>query len=716
LPNATQKRVGIVGAGYISAYHVKAVQRRVDARVVAVCDLNRQSAERIASLAEVAKVYTDVSEMLREERLDVVHVLTQPDSHFRLARMAIESGSHVILEKPATVSAREADELKAVAATHGRVVAVNHNFLQSRPMKSLLGAINDGVIGPLKSVRIVWRKVLGPAASGPWGLWMLRAPENMLLETGSHSFAEMLSVLGEAPEFCHVSPSSPRLLPSGVTFFRRWNMSAKLGNVAVQVEFAFDAGVEQHCVEVEGLFGIARADIEQDVFEIVSPTGSTFDLERLKLNTREGLSRVRQALRTYSNYAYSKLRKGVAGGPYDYSMLGGIDSCYEVLSGVDHRTEFTLDFAAKIAVVAESVSTFIPVEARTIRPMQGGMHRIASQPELDADVLVIGATGFIGKRLLQRLAADGRKVRAMVRNASALSGISLGENLEIVAGDYRDEATARRALAGVSTVFHLAVAHSNSYSGYLKADSEPTVQFARVCQASGVRRFVYSGTIDSLDLSKARTLTEEDGVDRRIKRRNNYARSKAYTESKLRELSAETGLPLVVVRPAIVLGSGGPIAHVGVANWFGLGACEFWGRGDHPLPIVLVEDVADALAALIDSKGSDGKTYNLSAKASISAREYVAELEAVWGCRIRSRRSSAFAHLMGDMVKWLVKLAARHPDRFRVPSLHDWRCREQHAEFDSSLARRDLGWEPECSREALLERGIRRPAREQLFD
>ena len=173
----------------------------------------------------------------------------------------------------------------------------------------------------------------------------------------------------------------------------------------------------------------------------------------------------------------------------------------------------------------------------------------------------------------------------------------------------------------------------------------------------------------------------------------------------------DENFPVVIIRPAIVLGAGGPVNHVGVANWFGLGRCAYWGKGDNFIPAVLVDDVVNGLIAAIDAVGIEGKTYNLSAEPCISARDYVAEVEKVLGSRIMAVPSSALGHYLGDMFKWVIKVLARHPDKSRIPSLHDWRCREQRASFDTSAAQADLGWQPENDRETIIEKGVREPTR-----
>lgn len=707
----TPMKAALLGAGYISDYHLDAVNRLANVELVAICDMNEPAAKKLAGDSGIA-VYSDLNKMLTEVDLDVVHILTQPDSHFPLAKMVLEAGCHALLEKPVTVSSEQAESLKAIAEQNGKRLAVNHNFVFSRPFNQLQNLLQQGSLGPIRSVRVVWRKELGQLTHGPWNLWMLREPGNILFETGSHSLSELLAVITK-PEIRSVNPRLPVTLPSGSVFYRRWNITGQAGDTWIQIDTAFDQGYEQHFIEVEGMFGVARADMENDVFYTHQPTGKAYDIERLRVNTRAGVAQFKQAIGTYLSYGASKLSAKYAGNPYDASMFFGIENCYKQLNGDTERFESSIDYAISIAHAAEAIQAQMPETPDTSTDAPS-LPPIASEPALNASVLLIGASGFIGKRLLAQLQAAGHKTRILVRNPSSLVGVDIGENVEVMIGDYRNQEITDKALNGIETVFHLAVAHGSSLEGYLKVDSEPTLRFVEQCQAKGIKRFVYTGTIDSLNLAKPHAIKESDGVDPMIKRRNNYAHSKAITEDKLMRLHNEEGFPVVIVRPAIVLGLGGPVSHLGVANWFGLGRCAYWGDGQNLIPTVLVDDVARGLLAAATTPGIEGRIYNLSAEPCISAQDYVAEIEQAIGCKITTTATSARKHFLGDLIKWAVKKLARHPDAKRVPSVQDWRCREQHASFDTSAAAKDLNWQPINDRETILEKGVREPARALL--
>ena len=242
-------------------------------------------------------------------------------------------------------------------------------------------------------------------------------------------------------------------------------------------------------------------------------------------------------------------------------------------------------------------------------------------------VLVLGGAGFIGRELIQQLLAAGYGVRAMIRgSAAALHGLR-SDSLEIIRGNIGDEADMRRALTGIEFVYHLAHAHAKTWDDYKLHVVEPTRLVGELCLAANVKRLVYTGTIDSYYAgAKAGTITEDTPLDPNINRRNYYARAKAEAEGILMELRKTRQLPLVILRPGIVIGSGGNPFHWGVGRFSG-NICEVWGDGSNRLPFVLVADVASALVRAIEIPAIEGRSYNLIDTPLLTASGLSGDLE-----------------------------------------------------------------------------------------
>ena len=167
----------------------------------------------------------------------------------------------------------------------------------------------------------------------------------------------------------------------------------------------------------------------------------------------------------------------------------------------------------------------------------------------------------------------------------------------------------------------------------------------------------------------------------------------------------EQRLPLVIVRPGIVIGRGGSPFHWGVGMWWSDAVCQTWGAGNNKLALVLVEDVAAGLIAAMNTPGIDGRSFNLVGPPPLTAQEYLDALDRVGGIRIQRQAVPIARFYFKDLMKWVVKIAVRHPER-RMPSYRDWESRTGRAIFDCSAAKTELGWKPVEDRDELVRLGI----------
>jgi nucleoside-diphosphate-sugar epimerase len=132
---------------------------------------------------------------------------------------------------------------------------------------------------------------------------------------------------------------------------------------------------------------------------------------------------------------------------------------------------------------------------------------------------------------------------------------------------------------------------------------------------------------------------------------------------------------------------------------------DYWGDGNNPLPLVLVNDVAEALFRALQAPGALGQTLLVTSPPLMTARQYVAALAVCMSARIDARPRQPWRYWAADMTKELAKNAVSHPNR-RWPSLHDWRCQTLRARFDSRMTEQVLDWQPVADRSTMEARGI----------
>jgi len=709
-------RVGFLGTDYIADWHAKALSTIPGVSLAAVCDKDLSRAQAFGHRHDVARSYESLDAMLAEGELalDAVHVLLPPDLHARAASTLVGRGVHVLLEKPMAITAKECSDLIEQAAARGVTIGVNHNFLFAPTYENLRNDLNSGKLGRPDHITITWNRGLDQLQSGPFDLWMLRDPRNIVLEIGPHCLASMVDLVGPL-EIAAVRVSNRVTLQEEREFYRRWSIEAGTGPVAVTLHLSFAPGFTEQMIHIRGTLASATVDFERNTYLLHQHTRYGLDFDRYRMIRREASSLAVQARRSLTQYALSKLKLPSKGNPYGLSIARALRSFYAELGRtIDPRLSPELGRdVIKLCSTIGQMGAGEPGGTQTAVSPRPGVP-VAPAPEPPAEILILGATGFIGQELARQFLADGQRIRLLVRNPGRLPENLQGPGVEIVTGDLTRKADLERAIAGSRVVYHLARANVKTWDEFTKQDIEVTRHIAETCLSSRVQRLIYTGTIDSYYAgAKAGTITETTPLDPYIAWRNLYARAKAASEEILMASHRERGLPVIVFRPGIVIGRGGGPFHWGIGMWSWNAVCQIWGQGHNSLPFVLVEDVARALVAAVDAAEIEGESFNLVAETDLTAFDYLKALEEHAGVSFQKFPTPSWKFYAVDLVKWIVKQMVRHPDQ-RRPSYRDWETRTQRARYDCTKARRLLNWNPVCDRDEIIRRGIQVPGSEFL--
>jgi len=307
--------------------------------------------------------------------------------------------------------------------------------------------------------------------------------------------------------------------------------------------------------------------------------------------------------------------------------------------------------------------------------------------------LVTGASGFLGRHLVRRLADEGRPIRVLERRPSdAFNGLQV----ERVSGDVTDPASLAAAAEGVATVFHLAgvVSHLDAHAARLHAVNVEGVQnVLDAAREAGVRRVVHVSSVASVGPAPdADHPVDEDAAFPDFANRYAYPRTKRLGEERARA-AADAGQDVVIACPGFVIGAGdvNRISTFTVEQYL-RGTLRFTVPGG--LSYVDARDVVAGLLLLEDA-GVSGRRYILTSDdGNLTHRDFFRLVGDVAGKRrltvpLPPRLAVPSARVLATLRAPLpVK-----PDELRS-SVHHWFC-------SNDRARAELGFRPRPVREAV---------------
>ena len=146
----TKFRVGI-GAGYVSAHHIRAVKSLSSIQIAGIADLDLARAQAVAQTFDLPNAYGSVKELLASG-VDVVHVLTPPAFHAALSIQALQAGAHVLVEKPMAETPEQCKRMMEAVRASGRTLGVVHSARLDPIVLRGVEIVRRGGIGEVISI------------------------------------------------------------------------------------------------------------------------------------------------------------------------------------------------------------------------------------------------------------------------------------------------------------------------------------------------------------------------------------------------------------------------------------------------------------------------------------------------------------------------------------------------------------------------------------
>ncbi len=222
VPDAPPLRACLIGCGMIGREHLRVLRRMKNAKVAALCDVDTESADRLAEQFRVPRTYGDAGEMLAAEKPDVVHVLTPPATHAGLVELSAQHGAHILVEKPMAMDAEEARRMAKCAAEAGVQLCVDHNHLYDPAMVKARKLVESGALGEIIWVDSYYGFNLGSNPGSRYLIpgaaehWTFGLAGDLYQNLAPHPLSVALELLGK-PEKVHAHAQPSRVVQHQAT-------------------------------------------------------------------------------------------------------------------------------------------------------------------------------------------------------------------------------------------------------------------------------------------------------------------------------------------------------------------------------------------------------------------------------------------------------------------------------------------------------------------
>jgi len=671
-------RVGIIGAGYVSAHHLRALKPLSSVQVAGIADLDLARANAVAREFNLPVAYESVEELLTTG-VDVVHVLTPPSTHAMLAIQALQAGAHVLVEKPMAETVEECDQMIAVARSSGHTLGVVHSARLDPIILRGVEIAQRGGIGQVLSIDFL--------RSSDYPHWPGGSKLPPQYRKGSYPFQDLgVHGLSIAEAFLgRVKSTEIDFRSTGLDtnlMFDEWTAKVDCDCGQARLYLSWNVRPIRSQVIVHGTLGVLNIDcLLQTCYVTKLLPGPKF-ASPVICTMRNAAASLYEVPRNVIRFITGRL----PGAP---GIHKNVHAFYEALEN-------------------GQVVPVTPEEGRRlVDAMSAGCDKADRQyedareaqltPRPPADALVTGAGGFVGGALLRRLVNGGVKVRAGVHRMpqERVPGV------EYLAGDLGDSAYVDTLVAGVSTVFHVGAAMKGAPADFRRGTVAGTRNIIDACIKHNIRRVVYVSSISILEHARHHPgkVTETWPLEPYAVRRGAYTQTKLESEQMVLAAVMDRGLPALVIRPGVIFGPGvRPSSPAGSFAMFGRWVVV--GNGSHPLPLVYIDDVVDALLLGSSKCGLDGKVVNLVDPTAVTQRHYIQiaqaskpEIKVSYVPKSVLMIAAIGIETLGHLLKRNVPLS-----RYRIRSIRPL------SNFDQTAAHEQLGWAPRVG----VSEGLRR--------
>ena len=312
------------------------------------------------------------------------------------------------------------------------------------------------------------------------------------------------------------------------------------------------------------------------------------------------------------------------------------------------------------------------------------------------NILITGATGFIGRHLASRIAKGSYAVRCLVRSSSDISWLR-NLDVDIFYGDLLSKHSLGDALDKIDQIYHLAgEVYSRKKDNYYRGNILATHNLLEACKEKGTRRIIFLSSVGVYKPVTTKTLLTEESECEPI---TFYGKTKLDAE----ELIKKSNIPWVIVRAPIIYGP----HQLVVMNRFFLDAINkgkiyIFGNGDNLRSLCFIDNLVGGLVLLANRADIVGKTYILSDNSPYTYNEIIETASKVIRQRVEAVHLPSF---LGD-VSWKIYRLMDNIFDLCFVELYAIKKMQLQEGCDITKARKEIGYSPSVTLEAGIESTI----------
>jgi predicted dehydrogenase/nucleoside-diphosphate-sugar epimerase len=581
-----QFRVGMVGAGNICEFHVAAVQVLPDVELVGVTDLDRARAQ--ANADKWSTRAFDSLDALIDAGANVIHVLTPPAAHTKVALAALARGCHVLVEKPLAEDVADALEVGRAARARNLTASVNHSLLYDPQITRALAQVRSGALGDVTSVDILRGSEYPPYEGGPLPPWY-RDAGYPFRDIGVHCLYLLQELLGPIDD---VDAAWRSLGGDPNLAFDEWRALVRCRRGLGQFQLTYNTKPMQSQLIIHGTKGVLRVDLFAMFHGKRASTPLPKAAERLVNAFTDSLQPLVDVPVGVARFVTKQVQ------PYQ-GLRDLVADFYRRLAA-NEPPPVSIEDAATVVRWVEKIARAADEDHRA---------RLAAFPVSErVPFLVTGASGSLGRAVVKRLVDTGHRVRVFVRRIPErpIDGV------EYTFGNLGDPLAVDRAVQGAATVIHCGAAMKGGWPEHKGGTVVGTQNVIDACTKHGIEQLVHISSMSVIDWAGsagAGPVTENTSLEPRPDERGAYTRAKLEAEQLVTQ-GAARGLPCVILRPGQIFGGGIPLINGAVARNAG-GRWLVLGDGQLELPLVYIDDVVDAILDAVDKRLVHGEIIQI---------------------------------------------------------------------------------------------------------